>query len=580
MKARSPRLSFLALLLISSTTVDAATWYVDDTAVVGLNNGTSWSDAYVHLQDALAVAQPGDQVWVAEGTYRADLGAAQTPGDRAASFVLQSGVEIYGSFVGFETSVSQRAGTAEATVLSGDLNGDDGSGSLSDNTNQIVIGSGVGPTARLDGFTITGGNAVPPGAVYGGGIWLTGSSPVIAGCRIIANRCTEDGGGMTAISGSSPTVIDCEFIDNVSGDVGGGIWTSSGSITILNTVFIGNDCGRLGGAIYYFGPSSGPSPIVNCVFSGNTAVDRGGVMYVSSSGSAPALIGCSASSNSAGAGTGGVYASTSTEVRGCVLYGNSDPGGSGESAQVGGSTPSVVAYSCIGGLTNLVGPGNTGADPMFTNALGLDGVPGTVDDDLTLQSASPCLDAGDSSAFPADAFDLDADLDLAEPIPVDVAGAPRFFDDPSADVGNGPSPIADMGAYERGVEGVFSYGQGCVGSGGFTPTLALSGVPAAGSSVSLSIANALGGSTAVLLLGTGQASVPIGAGCFLNVAPVLPAQLVVPLAGVGPGNGSATLFGPLPPGSSGITFTMQAFVAEPGLPKPYANTKGLQMTIQ
>ena len=64
----------------------------------GADNGTSWADAYVCLQDALAVAVAGDEVRVAAGTYKPDQGAAQTPGDRAATFQLKSGVTIKGGF--------------------------------------------------------------------------------------------------------------------------------------------------------------------------------------------------------------------------------------------------------------------------------------------------------------------------------------------------------------------------------------------------------------------------------------------------------------------------------------------------
>jgi hypothetical protein len=34
-------------------------------------DGTSWNTAFRYLRDALAVAQSGDRVWVAGGTYSA-----------------------------------------------------------------------------------------------------------------------------------------------------------------------------------------------------------------------------------------------------------------------------------------------------------------------------------------------------------------------------------------------------------------------------------------------------------------------------------------------------------------------------
>jgi len=72
------------------------------------------------------------------------------------------------------------------------------------------------------------------------------------------------------------------------------------------------------------------------------------------------------------------------------------------------------------------------ADPMFVNAAGLDGVPGTFDDNLRLRLGSPCVDAGWDAAVPGS---VETDLD----------GVPRFFDGDQS----GPA-IVDMGAYEAG----------------------------------------------------------------------------------------------------------------------------------
>ena len=74
---------------------------------------------------------------------------------------------------------------------------------------------------------------------------------------------------------------------------------------------------------------------------------------------------------------------------------------------------------------------------------------GTADDGLRIDAGSPCIDAGDNSAVPADVSDLDGDGDTVEPLPLDVTGCPRFVDDPSTpDTGNGAPPVVDMGAYE------------------------------------------------------------------------------------------------------------------------------------
>lgn len=77
--------------------------YVDANAA-GANTGSSWTDAYNDLQDALADANSGDLIWVAEGTYKPDQVGGKTPGDQYATFGLINGVGVYGGFAGYENS--------------------------------------------------------------------------------------------------------------------------------------------------------------------------------------------------------------------------------------------------------------------------------------------------------------------------------------------------------------------------------------------------------------------------------------------------------------------------------------------
>jgi len=137
-------------------------WYVNDTAT-GNNTGENWEHAFNTsdgLQNALAVAQPDDQIWVAEGIYKPD----RSPGAREDSFELKEDVEIYGGFAGNEVTLEERAGLFDETVLSGDLDENDiidwpdNLDNNEENTIHVVRAINVFG-AVLDGFNITAGYA-------------------------------------------------------------------------------------------------------------------------------------------------------------------------------------------------------------------------------------------------------------------------------------------------------------------------------------------------------------------------------------------------------------------------------------
>src|SRR5688572_27581736 len=141
----------------STSSAVAGTRYVDVSLATGANDGSSWSDAYQGvdgLANALAAAASGDEIWVAAGTYKPTASLTRT-----ISITLVNGVGVYGGFAGGETSLAERDPTANPTVLSGDLAGDDGSGIHTDNSFHVIHGGSTGPDTVLDGFTITGGNA-------------------------------------------------------------------------------------------------------------------------------------------------------------------------------------------------------------------------------------------------------------------------------------------------------------------------------------------------------------------------------------------------------------------------------------
>jgi len=92
----------------------------------GADSGTSWKDAYRDLQDALEDARTVGgcrcDVWIAQGTYTPDRGTR----DRTLGFELVDQVALYGGFAGCEDCLDERDPVAHESILSGDLNGNDG----------------------------------------------------------------------------------------------------------------------------------------------------------------------------------------------------------------------------------------------------------------------------------------------------------------------------------------------------------------------------------------------------------------------------------------------------------------------
>jgi len=457
----------------------------------GPYDGNSWDTAFNDLQDALNAAQPDTEIWVAAGLYKSDRGT----GIRQASFRLKDGVSILGGFSGTETSRYQRDPNNNETILSGDLKGDDGPdfANSHENSYHVVTAEGSVKNAVLDGFTISGGNANGPqedGHKYGGGMYNNGGHCALVNCNFIGNRSDLDGGGVS--SWGSLAISNCTFSDNLARGKGGGLWCSGNDTSALTEcIFTGNKAHAHGGGVDHRGQAG--AIFIRCRFVGNSAPDAGGLHTQSSfytepilincafyanvasevgggminRGSSPTLVNCTFIGNSAGGYAGAMHnlQKASPVLSNCTFVGNSAHGNSGgifngddcrpvitncvfwgntfaadnvEAAQINGG--GLINHCCIQGWSGkLGGVGNFGDDPRFVDPDGLDDKFGTEDDDLRLRPNSPCINAGDNSALPADSSDLDGDGDTQELVPFDIEGKSRVLDG-----------TVDIGAYEGG----------------------------------------------------------------------------------------------------------------------------------
>ncbi|ABW67591.1 choice-of-anchor Q domain-containing protein [Desulfosudis oleivorans] len=370
-------------------------------AAAGLDNGISWANAFVSLQDALAAAgtvSGGADIWVATGTYYPDEGGVQTNGDRNATFRVLDGMAVYGGFAGTESSLDQRALSVEVlSVLDGDLDqNDNNGGDNSENAYHVVHFSGVSDQTILDGFVITGGNANSTQSSTdkdGGGIYSADGTPRVSNCHITGNCATWDGGGLYINKGNLQ-IFNCAITENTAGYNGGGMCNYTYALTldpviecspiVMNSVFAGNFAGHDGGAMYNHAYGGTVSPtITNCTFTGNNAANAGNEIY-----------------NYILTILGVQLGVCEPQFTNCILWNDSaifnfiaTP--SYAYCNIKGSGGSASWDSTLGTDNG----NNIDADPMFANPAAAD---------LRLLAGSPCLDTGNNVAN-GTSFDLDGE---------------------------------------------------------------------------------------------------------------------------------------------------------------------------
>jgi len=297
---------------------------------------------------------------------------------------------------------------------------------------------------------------------WGGALHSLKSNPVLRDCIFQTNHAGMQG-GVLCLDDSSSVVVDCLFQGNRSWDGGAVFGGQDGNCRLTNCRFLGNAGFGSGGAVYSAGRSL---QIINSLFSGNLSFLDGGAVALTQG--AAVLTNCSFNRNvSQGALGGGALAvfGATAELANCIFWDQAAPEQAlialqGADEQEAGLS---VSYSNVmGGADGITKKGRTSVtwgaknldrDPSFRSAAGVDGIAGTADDDLRLRAGSACIDAGNNTAVPTDADDLDLDEDRAERIPLDLDGRSRFADDPDTpDTGTPDSPayrlIVDLGAYE------------------------------------------------------------------------------------------------------------------------------------
>jgi predicted outer membrane repeat protein len=312
----------LFLLAGLCTTARGRIIYVDDDAT-GANDGSSWIDALTDLQDAIARAQAGDEIRVAQGVYTPTFDSL----DRDATFELKDGVPIIGGYAGLTGMYPDFRHTEFfTTILSGDIDHNDDTedpNRKEGNSHHVVTCSGEGNSAVLEGVTITSGYSNMTGDRAhghefgaGGGLYcLRACSPQLIDC-IFTDNYAEAGGAVSlpnyygligedvfdedgwkpvfkrciftnnnneAVSVGTkwqPEFINCLFENNKAEYSGGAIGSMSRStLKFSHCIFRRNVAGRTGGAIYTSRYNGTEMQFMNCVFEDNSAEFYGGAVY-------------------------------------------------------------------------------------------------------------------------------------------------------------------------------------------------------------------------------------------------------------------------------------------------------------
>ena len=307
---------FLTVLFVSAfiltafhPALPAAARYAESTSPLyvkpgGAGDCSDWGQA-CDLQAALNVAVSPAEIWVAEGVYYpGGVPIARSPSTLGVRYRCTAALS------GRKRPVQGAIWQDHKSILSGDLGRDDvTTGGLliapedirGDNGYHVIVDDGSAATSELDGFYITGGSAgmsATPAphergggismvnsqrtlrnlvfqanqARSGGGLFVDGGAPVLAGITFYNNHAVLNGGGIRTNYVVGATLTNITFIENLAG-YGGGMYNGYITLEMIDIDYWGNTADFAGGGMYNY---MGSVEMTDSGFSGNTAGEQGG----------------------------------------------------------------------------------------------------------------------------------------------------------------------------------------------------------------------------------------------------------------------------------------------------------------
>jgi len=350
----------------------ASTFWAQDTILVPADVS--------NIQAGIGIANPGDTVLVAPGTYNETidyLGKAITVVSEAGPAVTRIDPLGLGSAVLFHNQERNSSVLRGFTITGGvssthpgggiscvNLSGPGGPASpiiedciVENNATTFASGGGVGGNATLISCIVRDNDA---GLGCGGGVW---GAATLIDC-LVANNTAQDGGGLF-LQGDGALVRNCTIQGNraVDGARGGGIHAASGLVE--NNFILIEDCTVLENVSNGLGQSS----------------SRGGALHVSAAPGIVEVVRCTILDNAAtpsigGDDYGGIFGPAA--VKDTICRDN-------EANQISASTS--CTYSNIGG--GAQGTGNLDAPAIFLDP---------ANDNFMLLPGSPGVDGGDPAS--------------------------------------------------------------------------------------------------------------------------------------------------------------------------------------
>lgn len=203
--------SAIACALTAGSSADIVFVRANQLLPTGLQTGSSWAFAFKDLQAALAAAQSGDQIWIAEGVYRPTAGT-----NVLATFSMKPNVHLIGGFAGVESEIVERDILNHRTILSGEI----GAPGPSDNSIHVVSASNIsaGSLVHLNGLQIEGGNATGTpqlGFSSGAAVNVFDAAIQLNSCIITRNSATNAViSSSSSLSDRSLRMMNCLVVHN------------------------------------------------------------------------------------------------------------------------------------------------------------------------------------------------------------------------------------------------------------------------------------------------------------------------------------------------------------------------------